>query len=71
MAVDPQEVLAKVRVAKSDRPVPTPDQVKGGDPTAVGCPPHLRPGTKLLDPVTGQLAEVVAYARTRLPGPVP
>ncbi len=71
MSVNPDAVLAQVRVAKALTPPAVSEQVLGRDPTCVGCPPHLRPGQKCIDPVTGQEGEVIAYARATVPGPVP
>lgn len=71
MAVEPWEILAKVRAAAALRAHPTPEIVRGQDTSCVGCPPHLLPGTRVLDPVTGQKGEVIAYARAVVPGPVP
>ena len=31
---------------------------------ALGAPPHLAPGRRVVDPVTGQEGEVLAYGRT-------
>ena len=71
MAVNPEEVLAKVRVAKALVPTPQAARVLGRDPACVGCPPHLAPGAKVLDPVTGLEGEVIAYARSVVPGAIP
>ncbi len=71
MAVDPEQVLAAVRVAKALRLPVASDQVLGRDPTCVGCPPHLLPGRKVHDPVTGLEGEVIAYARAVVPGALP
>lgn len=71
MAVNPEEILTAVRAAKALRIPVSAEQVVGRDPTCVGCPPHLLPGTKVLDPVTGLEGEVVAYARATVPDTVP
>ncbi len=71
MAIDPEQVLAAVRVAKALRPAPAATLVTGRDPSCVGCPPHLLPGQKVYDPVTGLEGEVIAYGRAIVPGPVP
>ena len=71
MAIEPWELLGRVRAALALRG-PTPvEQVRGKDPACVGCPPHLLPGQKVQDPVTGLEGEVIAYARADVPGPVP
>lgn len=40
-------------------PEPAADQLRG-----VGAPQHLRPGSRVRDPVTDQEGEVIGYART-------
>jgi len=69
--VDPLEVLDRIRQAKAQRPAPQPAQVVGKDPTHVGAPAHLCPGSTILDPISGQQGEVIAYGRAHVPGEVP
>lgn len=69
--VDPLELLDRIRQAKARRPSPTPAQVIGKDPAHVGAPAHLCPGCMIVDPVTGQRGEVIAYGRAHVPGEIP
>lgn len=60
-----QEILDRLRAQLGPPPTPAGAAVVTAPIGCLGCPPHLVPGTKVLDPVTGQMGEVVAYGRTR------
>lgn len=60
----PLQILDLVRVAKQQRsPSPLRTEV-GPGVGSVGAPPHLVPGQKVVDPITGVEGEVIAYGRT-------
>lgn len=43
---------------------PTPPRDQATDAVrSIGAPPHLRPGARVRDPITGLEGEVIGYAR--------
>ncbi len=60
----PLEVLVKVRqVRLAQRPAQA-ETLSGLGVTALGVPPHLAKGQKVLVPDLGEEGEVIAYGRT-------
>jgi hypothetical protein len=67
--LNPLAILDQVRAARDLRPkLATPSgQARPAD--TLGAPPHLVPGKVVLDPVTGQEGEVLAYGRAHTIAP--
>lgn len=68
--LEPEALIGQLRALKALRPQTTTEEATGADALCVGCPPNLRPGAKVTDPVTGQEGEVIGYGQTSLPGEV-
>jgi hypothetical protein len=65
----PLQILDQVRAARTLRPQPAPPTAQDQPAAALGAPPHLVPGKVVLDPVTGQTGEVLAYGRAHTIAP--
>lgn len=65
----PLEILNGIRTAKRSRARPPAAAATRTPLGALGAPPHLTPGQKVTDPLTGQEGEVIVYGRTPEPGP--
>ncbi len=65
----PLQILDQVRVAKSAGKASPAVTAGGPGVRAVGAPPHLAPGQRVVDPETGLEGEVIAYGRTHTIAP--
>jgi len=68
--VDPQALVDQLRAIHAQRKALERTAVLGPVVEAVGAPPHLQPGERVRDPVSGQEGVVVAYGRGHVPGPL-
>lgn len=61
--LDPLDLLVRLRAHNAAAPKPAPASSPLTDHTDAAAPAHLRPGAKVVDTITGQEGEVVAYGR--------
>jgi hypothetical protein len=57
------ELLDQLRAALGTRPAPVGAAALTQLAGSLGAPPHLAPGTRVVDPITGQEGEILAYGR--------